>query len=112
MPSSTVPFGQVEVALRLPGDRLYTLVNPERSGQILGLTGAAAPVPPPSKKGGAIVDLSALVATGGGASVRPEAYFAAPGNSALVLARWSALTGNLGPLGIRVKPRREKEEWF
>ena len=112
MPSSSAPFGQVEVAVRLPGDRSYTLANPERAGEIVGLTSSSPPFVPRGKKAGAAVDLSALVADAATRSRRASSYFASPANSALVQARWSALTGNLAPLVLRVKPSREKEEWF
>jgi len=111
MPSSTAPFAEVEVAVRLPDDRSYVLANGDRAGEIVGLARAAAS-PARTGKAAAGVSLAGLVSTGPAAPARTASYFSPPANTVLLQARWSALTGSLGPLAIRVKPAKKKEEWF
>jgi hypothetical protein len=118
LPGSSAPIGEVEVAVRLPGNRSYALVNAERAGTVSGL--------PEPKPGSATVTetgakpadspawtLAALAGAGGVTPRRQAVWFQGSANSVLVQARWSALASTLGPLAIRVKPSREKKEgWF
>jgi len=114
LPSSTVPIGMVEMALRLPGGRRYALTNPERAGEVSSLPSPRVPTQKPARQTGPApdLDLRALVAAAAAVPRSEASYFSAPANAVLLQARWSALASSLGPLTIRVEPAREKEEWF
>ncbi len=115
LPSTSAPIGRVEVAVRLPADSSYSLVNADRSGRVSQLPQPRAPILTGTGASQAAEAQSlGILSRGRGGIHRPQpVWFEAPPQSVLLEAAWSAVSSNLGPLSIRVKPPRErKEEWF
>lgn len=105
VPAASAPVASVELRAGLPGDRTYTLEAAERAHSFEAVPAARA------RQKGAASGLGTL-ARPAAARLRASEPFRIPAGYARVEARWSALSPAPGPLVLRVKPMRAKEEWF
>lgn len=107
LPASSAPIARVEVVAALPADRAYALAREDQRGRTVGVPISRARAVDRAAKGLAALAAhhSSRVGDGGQA-------VAGAGAVEILQAAWSALVNKPGPLIIRVKPRRQKEEWF
>ena len=107
VPASSAPIARVEVIASLPPGRAYSLVHEDRRSGLPDVPDWQSQSPAAAGKG-----LSNLAVRRASSSERAPVSFTDLGRDASLAAGWSALTETPGPLVIRIKPSREKEEWF